>query len=65
MGNLAVKTIMMLVLPLAVFLGGVWAISKMSDRDYVTQRLRQSAASEDQKPLNQHLGYDAGAVNRY
>ena len=65
MGNLALKTITMLGLPLAVFLGGIRIISKKSDRNYVTQRLRQSAAPEDQKPLQQRLGYDAGAVNRH
>ena len=65
MGNVAVKTITILGLPLAVFLGGIWAMLKISDRDYVTQRLRQSAAPEDQKPLQQRLGYDAGAVNRH
>jgi len=65
MGNVAVKTITILGLPLAVFLGGLWAMLKISDRDYVTQRLRQSAAPEDQKPLQQRLGYDADAVNRH
>jgi hypothetical protein len=65
MGNVAVKTITMLGLPLAVFLGGIWVLLKLSNRDYVTQQLRQSAAPEDQKPLQQRLGYDTDAVNRH
>jgi hypothetical protein len=65
MSNLSVKVIIMLALPLTVFLGGLWVMSKISDQDYVTQRLRQWAAPEDQKPLQQRLGYDAGAMTRY
>src|SRR3954465_10963180 len=46
-------------------LGSFRIESKLSDRDYVTQQLRQSAAPEDQKPVQQRLGYDVGAVNRH
>jgi hypothetical protein len=64
--NLPAKVIIMITLPFAVFLGGLWVMSKMSDQDYVTQRLLQSAAPEDQKSLQQRWGgYDADAVNRY
>jgi hypothetical protein len=66
MSNLAVKLITILILPLVVFLLGVWIMSKMSNRQYVTQRLRQGATPQDRRPLNQHLlGYDLDAVNRH
>src|SRR5438270_2684350 len=65
MSNLSVKVIIMPAMPLTGFLGCICVMSRISDQDYVTQRLRQSATPEDQKPLQQRLGYDTGAVNRY
>lgn len=60
-----VRGILVLALPTLVFLGGVWVMSKISGRDYVTGRLRETAAEADRKPLNQRFGYDSEAVDRH
>jgi hypothetical protein len=63
MSRLAVKLVIVLTLPLAAFSTGAWIMAKLSDRDYVTQRLSQLPDARDRKPLNQRLcGYDAAAV---
>jgi len=64
-GIFCVKVNIMLALPLTVFVSGVWIMAKISNRDYVTQPLRQSAPPEGQKPVQQRLGYDTSAVNHH
>jgi hypothetical protein len=58
MGNLVVKAILLLALPTVVFVSGVYIMSKLSGREYVTY--------PDAKPLNQRIaGYDLDEVSRY
>ena len=45
----------LLMLPVVVFVGGAWIMSAASGRQTVP----------NQKPLNQRLGYDTEAVDRY
>ena len=45
----------LLLLPIVVFVSGAWIMSRISGRRFVT----------GQKPLNQRLGYDLKAVDRY
>ena len=59
-------TLLLLVLPLAVFFSGAWVMSAVSGRDYVIEQLRQNAAPEDRKPLNERIrGYDAADLDRH
>jgi len=59
------KLIAVLALPVVVFFGGAWVMSEMSNRENVRDRLHDAAAPEDQKPLNQRIGYDVSAVTRH
>jgi hypothetical protein len=66
MGNLAVKAILLLMLPTIVFIGGVYIMSKLSGRASVTYPLQDKAEPRDEKPLNQRVtGYDIEGVSRY
>lgn len=50
MASLTLKAILLLVLPVAVFVGGGWTMGKLVGREYVTQLL-EMANKEDRKPL--------------
>ena len=55
MTRLFLAVTVLLLLPVVVFVGGAWIMSTVSGRHTV----------RDQKPLNQRLGYDTKAVDRY
>lgn len=55
------RALLAVALPIAAFLGGVGIMSQMSGREQALQRLRATPAG-DEKPLNQRLRYNAGAV---
>lgn len=60
------KALLLLAVPAAVFLVGVWAMDKLVGREAVKRQLREKASIEDRKPLYQRLlGYDADAVARH
>lgn len=66
MDNFVGKSIVLLALPTAVFICGVYVMSKLSGREQVTQRLRDYAKAEDRKPLGLRIGgYNVAAVNRH
>ena len=54
-----------LAMPIIIFRGGAWVMSKMTNRQYVTSVLCRKAAPADRRPLNRRLGYDLSAVNRH
>ena len=61
-----VKAVMLLTFPALVFYGGVQIMSKLSDRDYVTKRLRDKLNPYDATSLSQRMtGYDLDAVSRH
>lgn len=63
MSGVGEKIFIMLFLPSVFFLGGARMMSMMSDREYVTDRLReQISKAEDRKPLNLRWGYDTAAL---
>ena len=64
-GNLILRAILMLALPAAVFFGGVAIMKKVTDYQQVKNRASSAPNPCDRKPLDQRLGYDAGAVARY
>jgi hypothetical protein len=64
-GNLILRAILMLALPAAVFFGGVAIMKKVTDYQQVKNRASSAPNPCDRKPLDQRLGYDAGAVDRY
>ncbi len=64
MGILIIRAVVLLLLPFAVFAGGVYLIAKLSDRQYVTDRLEK--LKDDKQPLGLRIcGYNAGAVARH
>lgn len=66
MVNLFVKAIILLALPVIVFLGGAYIMSKLSGREHVTQQLGKLKDSKDRKPIGlRFFGYDLGAVSRH
>ena len=60
----AVKLVVVIALPVAVFIGGVWIMSIVTGRQHV-QQLLSNAACADQRPLNQRFGYDVDGVDRH
>jgi len=60
MWKIIVDIILLLALPFISFIGGAWAMSKMSNHQLVTQRLQEAGL----KPLNRRLGYDLSEVRR-
>lgn len=57
------KALLLLAIPAVAFVGGSYAIAKISGRDYV---MRQLGAAGQTPPLNQRIrGYDAAAFDRY
>ncbi|ACM21531.1 hypothetical protein Geob_3188 [Geotalea daltonii FRC-32] len=66
MSNLP-KIVIIILLPVLTFYAGSWFMGKLSNRQYVEQRLQQQLRDpQDQKPLNQrYCGYDAAAVGRH
>lgn len=65
MGNLFMRSVFVVALPIAVFTGGAWMMAQISGRELVLNHLRQHAALQDQTPLNQRLHYDTDAVQRH
>ncbi|HEY3570204.1 MAG TPA: hypothetical protein VGP73_19885 [Thermoanaerobaculia bacterium] len=61
MGKTILAALEMLAIPLLLFYGGAWVLTKASGRDLVVKQL--SAAG--QKPLSQRRSYDAAAFQNY
>jgi hypothetical protein len=64
-GNLILRAIFMVALPVAVFFGGVAIMKKVSHHQEVEERAGSAPNPCDRKPLDQRVGYDTGAVDRY
>jgi len=65
-GDLILRVMFMVALPIAVFSGGVLLMKKVSLYQKVEEQAGTAPNSCDRKPLDQRrLGYDAGAVDRY
>ncbi len=66
MSTVALEAIWVLAMPIIIFMGGGWIMSRLTDRQYVADRLSLNAAPDDRKPLNiRKSGYDLSAVNRH
>ena len=63
--NLILRAIFMVALPTAVFFGGVAIMKKVTHHQEAEKRACSAPNPSDRKPLDQRLGYDAGAVDRY
>jgi len=64
MGILIIRAVVLLLLPFAVFASGAYLIAKLSDRQYITDRLEKS--KDDKQPLGLRIyGYNVGAVARH
>jgi hypothetical protein len=57
------RALLLLAIPAVAFVGGSFAIAKISGREYVMRQLRPAGQTP---PLNQRIrGYDAAAFDRY
>jgi hypothetical protein len=66
MAILILKAIILLALPVAVFMSGVWIMEKLIGRENVTRQLHHKADVRDRKPLSQRItGYDSTEVGRH
>jgi len=63
--NPIVRALFMVALPAVVFLAGVAIMEKATDHQGVKKQACSAPDPCDRKPLDQRLGYDTGAVDRY
>jgi hypothetical protein len=64
-GKPILRAIFMLALPAAVFVAGLAIMEKVTDHQEVEKQACSAPDPCDRKPLDQRLGYDTGAVDRY
>lgn len=62
-GNRVAEAVIIAALPIAIFFGGVWVMSKLSGYPQAKERFL-ALPQQDRKPLNQRLHYDVAAVQR-
>lgn len=65
MSEIVPRILLVIALPIAVFLGGTFVMSRLTGRGRVVERLERMAGPADRPPLGQRLHYDAGAAHRH